>query len=142
MKRYGSGLKKNNSNKNELDNDNKELDGKKLNQINLNREQIIQTIEEFKKRLSDIKFDNGDKLIIDITDDTILFNPKYSIDDINNQFELEVENKIDFIRNIYSYGIDEIYKTLFGEDVVVVHEIPYSFNMGKNEDTINYEFLI
>jgi hypothetical protein len=94
----------------------------------------------FLKFINELKV-NGVNVVNKTTHDTIVMNPKISLEVLEKVLGKKLESKLEFIKEFYMYKLDTFTNQAYEEQVTAIQEFPYSFNSGTNENIITFEFI-
>ncbi len=84
---------------------------------------------------------NGVSIIRSINNSIIICNADITVKMISDSLGKNVESKLEFIKDLYMYRMDNYTDAAYGRPVTAIQERPYSFQVGKNPDIIEYEFI-
>lgn len=116
-----------------------EKDNKNLKKILIDQNHMIIIKNIFISKLKNMKIDNN-LIIKNVTKEHIVFDPRITVEMLSNTLDTKVVSKLEFIKNMYMFLLDDIIDEAYDEKVIAIQEFPYSFN-HVNENTIKYEFI-
>ncbi len=112
----------------------------KPDHVSIDKEHMTKIKDIFLNQLRALEI-NGVKVINNITNDMIIFNPKVTSKMIFDNLGAPEETKLDFVKDMYMYRLDAYTDLAYGRPVTAIQEFPYSFQEGQTPDIIIYEFI-
>lgn len=104
----------------------------------IQQEEMPQVIKTLINRLSNIQINNISLIFRTFHNDTIIIDPKLTIDVINKSLGINENSLYDFIYNMYFYGLESILEETFGKYIFI--QIPPLIFQQTGDNRFQFDF--